>query len=196
MSNLSLKERISLLEEDLLANPPNIKLHNNMPFAILRYEPEHEWAVKKESKLLATRLKNHGKEVHFISMAELLWEAVEASEGLAAVVELENEQGFEAAQEQVAQYLTDSDWSPLHHLLIRRFADLDPAKDMVFLIRAASMAPKLYQLSKLFEEMQGHTNITAILFYPGSQVGTHGLNFMGLKKESDIPGNYRVKIYG
>jgi len=196
MSNLSLKERISLLEQDLLANPPNIKLHNNMPFAILRYEPDHEWTVKKEAKLLATRLKNYGRDVHFISMAELLWEAIAEAEGLDAVVELEKEQGFEAAQEQVAQYLTDPDWAPLHQLLIRRFSSLDPAKDMVFLMRAASMAPRLYQLSKLFEEMQGHTSITAILFYPGGQVGTHGLNFMGLKKETDIPGNYRVKIYG
>jgi hypothetical protein len=196
MPNLSLKERINLLEGDLLDNPPSIKLHNDMPFAILRYDCEDEWTIRKEARLLAVRLRNHGKEVYFISIAELLWQAISESEGLDAIVELEKERGFETAQEQVAQYLTDPDWSPLHELLIRRFSNLDPTKDIVFLTRASSMAPKLYQLSKLFEELQGYTSITAVLFYPGNQVGTHGLNFMGLKKEADIPGNYRVKIYG
>ena len=57
------------------------------------------------------------------------------------------------------------------------------------------MAPGIYHMSKLLDEMQGKTKVTTILFYPGSIEGTTGLRFMDLK-DRDALGNYRVKIYG
>jgi hypothetical protein len=83
----------------------------------------------------------------------------------------------------------------LPDLLSKRMASLDPEKNMVFLIRAASMAPGIYRMSKLLDEMHGRTAVTTILFYPGTLEGTTGLRFMNLK-DQDVQGNYRVKIYG
>ena len=191
----SLKERIDLLEADLKAVPPRIKVHEDLPFAILRYAPDEEWEMRRQAKLLATRLGESGKEVHFVSLAELLWEAITTTEGLEAVVELEKQRGFEAAQEQVTVYLSDRDWRPLPDLLAARLAKLDPKKSVVFLTRAAAMAPAIYHMSKLLEEMKGKTRVTAILFYPGTLEGTTGLRFMDLKDREAL-GNYRVKIYG
>jgi hypothetical protein len=57
------------------------------------------------------------------------------------------------------------------------------------------MAPAIYHMSKLLDEMQGRTRVTTILFYPGTLEGTTGLRFMGLKDREAL-GNYRVKIYG
>ena len=85
----SLKERISQLEGDLRATPMRISAYHDLPLAILRYEPDQEWELRREARHLATRLGNAGKEVRVISLAELLWEAIERSEGLDAVVELE-----------------------------------------------------------------------------------------------------------
>ncbi|MHC5728121.1 MAG: hypothetical protein ACYTXY_29135, partial [Nostoc sp.] len=79
---LSLLDRISLLENDLKAVPPRITVHHDLPFAILRYEPKEEWDVRREAKRLATRMNDCGKEVVTISLAELLWEAIAAAEGL------------------------------------------------------------------------------------------------------------------
>jgi Domain of unknown function (DUF1788) len=189
---LSLLDRISLLEHDLKAVPQRISVHNDLPFAILRYDPKEEWEMRRQAKLLATRMGECGKEVQTISLAELLWEAIENSEGLQAIVDLERERGFNDAQEQVNIYLSDSDWCPLTNLLTTRLQSLDPQKHIVFLTRAATMAPAIYQMSKLFDEMQGQTRITTILFYPGTLEGTTGLRMMGLK----AMGNYRVKIYG
>jgi hypothetical protein len=45
---LSLKERIELLENDLKAKPPRVSVYHDMPFAILRYEPQEEWTLRKE----------------------------------------------------------------------------------------------------------------------------------------------------
>jgi len=191
----SLKERIELLETDLVAKPPRISVYHDLPFAILRYDPEEEWELRKEAKLLATRLGSNGKEVHFVQMSDLLWKAIDETEGLDEVVDLERSRGYLAAQEQVTTYMSDKDWRPLAHLLAERLAGLDPAKSIVFLTRVASMSPGIYHMSMLLDQMQGKTKVTTILFYPGSIEGTTGLRFMDLKDREAL-GNYRVKIYG
>lgn len=192
---LSLRDRIDLLEKDLSATPPRVSVYSDLPFAILRYDPQEEWSVRREARLLATRLKAVGREVHTISLAELLWEIVAETEGLDAVVELERQRGFESAQEQITTYLSDVDWRPLPDALTERMRRLDPDRDVVFLTRAAVMAPAIYHMSKLLDEMQGRTRVITILFYPGTLDGTTGLRFMALKDREAL-GNYRVKIYG
>ncbi|MBN1316702.1 MAG: DUF1788 domain-containing protein [Anaerolineales bacterium] len=192
---LSLKERIELLEKDLTTVPPRISVYHDLPFAILRYDPDQEWEVRRQARLLATRLGNHGKQVHLISLADLLWQAIQETEGIDAIVEMEREWGFEAAQEQVTTYLSDKDWRPLPDILAEKVESLDPKKDIVFLIRAGAMGPAIYQMSKLLDEMHGRTLVPTILFYPGTLEGTTGLRFMGLKDREAL-GNYRVKIYG
>jgi len=191
----SLNSRIELLENDLKANPPRISVYHDLPFAIFRYDPEEEWTLRREARLLATRLEEAGRKTCIVHMSDLLWKAIQDSEGIDAVVELENDRGFLAAQEQVTTYLSDRDWRPLAGLLTERLQSLDTSTEVVFLMRAAAMAPGIYHMSKLLDQMQGKTSFTTILFYPGSIEGTTGLRFMALK-DRDALGNYRVKIYG
>jgi hypothetical protein len=191
----SLKERIELLETDLKAIPPRISVYHDLPFAILRYDPPEEWAMRREARLLATRLQASGKSVHIISMSEILWQAIEETEGLEAVVELERERGYLAAQEQITTYLSDQDWRPLADLVAERLVTYNPATSIVFLTRVAALAPGIYHMSKLLDQLQGKTRVTTILFYPGAIEGTTGLRFMDLK-DREVLGNYRVKIYG
>jgi hypothetical protein len=191
----SLKERIELLENDLKAVPQRISVYHDLPFAILRYDPEEEWTLRREVRLLATRLEEAGREVQIIPMSELLWQSIDESEGLAAVVELERDRGYLAAQDQVTTYLSDRDWRPLADLLAERLSHCNPERTVVLLTRAAVMAPGVYHMSKLLDQMQGRTRVTTILFYPGSIEGTTGLRFMDLKDREAL-GNYRVKIYG
>ena len=190
----SLKDRIELLEDDLKAVPPRISVYHDLPVAILRYEPSEEWALRREVKLLATRLEGAGKEVHIIPMSEFLWKAIEETEGLDAVAELERERGYIAAQEQVTTYLSDKDWRPLPKLLQERLEKLDPVRDVVFLTRVAIMSPGLFHMSKLIDQMTGKTRVMTILFFPGSFEGPSGLLFMGLKERESVA-SFRVKIY-
>ena len=191
----SLKHRIELLETDLRASPPRISVYHDLPFAILRYDPEEEWELRRQVRLLATRLSKAGRQVHCMAMSEFLWKAIEDSEGIEEVVDLERSRGYLAAQEQITTYLSDRDWRPLAGLLSTRLQKLNAEADVVFLTRAASMAPGIYHMSKLLDQMQGKADVTTILFYPGSIEGTTGLRFMALK-DRDALGNYRVKIYG
>jgi hypothetical protein len=192
----SLTNRIDLLETDLKAVPPRISVYHDLPFAILRYDPTEEWELRQEINLLGTRLENVGKEVQTISMSELLWKAIDETEGMDAVVGLERDEGYRRAQDQVTTYLSDKDFKPLAEMLKERLASLDSKKSIAFLTRVAVMSPGLYHMSKLLDEMKGKTRVTTILCYPGTLgEGSTELRFMDLR-DRDALGNYRVKIYG
>ena len=49
-----------------------------MPYAIFRYPPEDEFAVRKEVTLLRTRLEQAGKRVTTVSLAECMTAALDA----------------------------------------------------------------------------------------------------------------------
>jgi hypothetical protein len=197
----SLKDSIAHLESDLKAVPPRINVYQDLPFAIIRYDATDEWALRREIKLLATRLEAMGKAVHIISMSELLWAALEQvhakddDEGLDAIIALEQERGYVEAQQQLTTYLSSKVWMPLWEVLAERLATIDPAHSIVFLTRVAAMSPGIFHMSMLLDKMHGKTRVTTILCYPGSIEGTTGLRFMDLK-DRDALGNYRVKIYG
>lgn len=196
-----LKDSIAPLESDLKAVPPRISVYHDLPFAIMRYNPTDEWELRREIKLLATRLEAVGKTVHMIPMSELLWKALEKvsqkddDEGFEAVVALEKDRGYVEAQQQVTTYLSSKVWVPLWDLLADRLASINPECSVVFLTRVAAMSPGIFHMSMLLDKMHGKTKVPTILFYPGSIEGTTGLRFMELK-DRDALGNYRVKIYG
>lgn len=197
----SLKDSIAPLESDLKAVPPRISVYHDLPFAIMRYDPADEWELRREIKLLATRLEAAGKTVHIIPMSELLWAALDKvnekddDEGLEAVIALERDRGYVEAQQQVTTYLSSNVWTPLWDLLADRLAPINPENSVVFLTRVAAMSPGIFHVSMLLDKMHGKTKVSTILFYPGSIEGTTGLRFMDLK-DRDALGNYRVKIYG
>jgi hypothetical protein len=196
---LSLKDRIELLERDLLATPPAFTMSSDLPFAIFRYDPgnpdENEWLMRREIEHLATR--THiatAKSVHLMSLAKLYWQSIQESEGIEAVVQLERDRGFQAAEEQVATYLSDPDWRSLPDLLVEATQAMSPAHDLVFLYRAAVFAPASYRVSALLEQVMRRMRVPAVLFYPGTWRGS--LNFMNLRSDDEPLGSYRVKIYG
>src|SRR5215218_10171995 len=82
MGSSSLRASIRELEADLTAKPMRISAYHDLPFAILRYDPEEEWSLRREAKHLATRLHNAGKRVQTVSLVELLWKAIDDAEGL------------------------------------------------------------------------------------------------------------------
>jgi hypothetical protein len=133
----SLKDSIAPLESDLKAVPPRISVYHDLPFAIMRYNPTDEWELRRETKLLATRLEAVGKEVHIILMSELLWSALErvhqkdVDEGLEALIELEKARGYVEAQQQVTTYLSNKVWIPLWDLLAERLASISPDNSVV-----------------------------------------------------------------
>ena len=121
---LSLKDRFDLLQADLLADPPAFVMARELPFAIFRYDPNHEdeseWAVRRKIQLLGTQVENQTRQrVVTLSMASLFWKSIQESEDVAGLIALERDHSFQAAERQVNQYLSDPDFRPLCDLLRR-----------------------------------------------------------------------------
>ncbi len=194
----SLSERLEQLEADLAYRPLRFARVSSMPYAIFHYAPEDEHALRREANKLAARLRHQNWRVHFLSLAALLWKAIEACEGLDTLAELEREEGFQAAQAQVFTYLTEDFWQPLPPLVAEAIANLgakDSHRDVVFLYRAGAFAPAMYSMSRLINELADHgVRVPVVLFYPGRREGTFGLRYMNLPERAAL-GNYRVQIY-
>jgi hypothetical protein len=192
----SLEKRIEHLESDLLATPMRINAYHDLPFAILRYDPGDEFSARKQMRFLATRVENAGRKVHFISLGRLLWTAVEETEGIDAIADEERQLGFPRAQETVSTLLSDEAFTPLPDALCNQMEGLDPAIDVVFLVRTAALSPAIYRCAKLLDEMHGRTMVPIILFYPGTLEGESSLRYMDLPgREQTGAYNYRVMIY-
>jgi len=190
----SLKERVRTLEADLKASPMQHYIYHDLPFAIFCYPPDQEWAMRNEIGLLKTRLENDtDRTIEYIYLSELMWQAIDESEGIEAIVELERRSGFEEAQLQINDYLSDPDWRPLPNLLAERLDKLDPVRHIAFIVRAGVLAPNIYRVSKLLDEMKGRTRVPCVLFMPAITEGS-GLRFMGIA-ENEGRGSYHTKVY-
>ena len=193
----SLSERLKQLEADLEYTPPRFVKVSSLPFAIFHYPPQDEWALRRELNSLASRLRNRDRDVYFLSLGQLLWQAIGRCEGLDALVDLEKWDGFDAVQDQVFAYLTEEEWAPLPVLVSEAIHELGathPRRDVVFLYRAGAFAPNMYSMSRLVNELQGRVQTPIVLFYPGGREGTFGLRYMDLRDRAAM-GNYRVQIY-
>jgi hypothetical protein len=190
----SFQDRIKVLENDLSSEPIRISAYHDLPFAIFCYDPKDEYLLRKEAKLLATRLENKGKSIVTISLGQLMWEGISQTRGVDYLIQTEKRFGFNKAQETANNIL--SKLKPLPDMLAQRIEELDSSKHIVFLTRTAALAPAIYRMSKLLDEMHRRTEVPIILFYPGDKEGETELRFMGIEGREGISGyNYRVKIY-
>lgn len=192
---LSLKDLVRNLESDLRSHPPRHYVYSDLPFAVFCYPPQQEWEMRHEIQLLKTRLeKDKCWQISLISLAELLWESIDKTEGMEAITSLERSSGFVSAQSQVYEYLSDPDWRPLPDSLTARLKPLDPQKDLAFLWRAGALAPDMYRVSTLLDKMKGRTSVSCVLFMPATSSENEGLRFMGLS-DLEPRGSYHTKIY-
>jgi len=179
----------------LESNPVRISTYHDLPFAIFQYNPREEYKLRRELQLLLTRLKNTGKNVEIISLAKILWDAIEKNDSLENLFKDEKEFGFLKVQDIIYTYLTDEDFTPLPGLLAAELARLDPEKEIAFINRAGCLAPSIFPISQLMDHMQGKTKVPSVLFYPGCrEEGYAGLRFMCMENRATI-GSYRVNVY-
>jgi hypothetical protein len=170
---------------------PKISSYHNMPYAIFRYPPDDEFAVRSEITMLRTRLEQIGKRVTVISLATCLEKALER-EGITVdeIKTTEEMTGTATMVDTVHKVL--SEFQPLDALVAEQLpAKADPLVDVVFITRAGALFP-FYRTSSLLEQLKGRVKVPSVLFYPGELDGAAGLRFMGVL---DAEHNYRPKIF-
>jgi Domain of unknown function (DUF1788) len=169
---------------------PRISAYHDMPYALFRYDPEEELALRKQVTMLETRLTQKGKRIKRISLAECLDEAMRSQRRLEEWFAAERDQGVETVVETIHAVL--SDYKPLVDLVAKQMPeDPDPLFDVVFILRTGALFP-VYRTFSLLEQLKGRVHVPTILFYPGDLDGAAGLRFMGVL---DAEHNYRPKIF-
>ena len=193
----SLEKDLKTLEEDLVSNPIRISAYHDLPFAIFRYDPNEEFELRKQLRLLAFGLEqNHGKHVRFVSLAQLVW-GVLSEKDLKELYKVERLRGFEAAQNHLHSILSSPHFRPIANEVLAKIKDLNPATDIVFLVRAGGFAPAIYRCSVLLDELHRRTMVPLVLFYPGSAERATDLSFYNQPGSGSLGVyNYRVKVYG
>jgi hypothetical protein len=178
--------------EPILALPdPRTKIsaYHDMPYAIFHYSPQDEFALRKQVRMLQTRLEMKGKRVTTISLAECLDAAMRAERPLEEWFEAERQMGTDTIVETVHAVL--SEYQPLVELVAARMpANADPLHDIVFILRTGALFP-VYRTFALLEQLKGRVHAPTVLFYPGELDGAAGLQFMGVLEAEH---NYRPKI--
>ena len=181
-----------LLEPILLMDDPrpSLSAYHDMPYAIFRYDPEDELPLRKQVTLLKTRLEQHGKRVHTISLAQCLHDALSAQRPIADWIDAEKQNGLEMLVDTIHAVLAEH--ASLVDLVAERLPPApDPKRDLVFITRTGALFP-VYRTFALLEQLKGKVLAPTILFYPGKLEPPSGLSFMGVL---DAEHNYRSKIF-
>ena len=170
---------------------PRLSAYHNMPYAIFRYPPDSEFALRGEITLLRTRLEQIGKRVTTISLAVCLDMALERAGLTAKRIDMaEKRTGTHKMVDTLHKVLADR--QPLDVLVAELLPEHpDPLVDIVFITRAGALFP-FYRTSSLLEQLTDRVATPAILFYPGDLDGAAGLRFMSVL---DAEHNYRPKIF-
>lgn len=181
-----------VLEPILVQKDPRkaLSAYHDMPYALFVYGPQFEYLLRKEVRLLETRLGQKGKQIHRISLAECLEEAMRSQNPLEDWFAIEREQGVQAVVDTIHAVL--SEYAPLPELVAAKMPpNLDPERDVVFILRTGALFPA-YRTFSLLEQLKGRVTAPTVLFYPGDRDGAAGLRFMGVL---DAEHNYRPKIF-
>jgi hypothetical protein len=189
-----LEHRLKQNLEPILELPDprqRISPYHDMPYALFRYDPEDEFLLRQQVKLLETRLEQKGKRVRRISLAQCLDAAMRLQRPLTEWFDVERELGAETVVETVHAVLSEGASSLVDLVSSQLPEDGDPLHDVVFILRTGALFP-MYRTFSLLEQLKGRVHVPTVLFYPGDLDGAAGLRFMGVL---DAEHNYRPKIF-
>lgn len=168
-----------------------ISAYHDMPYALFRYDPEDEFALREQVTLLETRLSQKGKRVRRVSLAECLHTAMIMQRPLADWFDAEREHGTETVVDTVHAVLAEGDSALVDLVASQLPQEGDALDEIVFIVRTGALFP-MYRTFSLLEQLKGRVHAPTVLFYPGDLDGAAGLRFMGVL---DAEHNYRPKIF-
>lgn len=202
----NLASAVAALRHDLLAEGgPRISTMGTYRFAILVYEPDKEFKLRRQIRELSDELEREGWNVLSISLHQLFLDRLrrEDPEVIEAYVRSEKrlirrdpDRGLNYLKDKIAGYVEGPDG--IARDVVERIAKLDDEnpgaadRTLILLGRAGALYP-FFRSSSLLKHIDGKTRgFPVVLLYPGRRDGTTALSFMGeLAADSD----YRPRIY-
>jgi hypothetical protein len=151
------------------------------PFIVYQYQPDQEWPVRRDFGELRRWLESEPRNISCaaVSLASLLWRALDESGFLEELIRQERDAGSDAravqsVYEAVGEILREPPTLP--DRVLEEVAECEP-RTAVFLYRAGALYPA-YRTSTLLDDLRGRLARPVTLLYPGRLVGEYGLSFM------------------
>lgn len=149
-----------------------------VPFFIYQYEPQDEYAVRRELHDLRMWLEADPRNIECdtVSLADVLWKTLEEDGQLDEIINLERAGAYEEAQLAVRQVLSAR--PTFADRVVDRVQARQTDRSAIFLYRAGALYPA-HRTSTLLDELKARIDSPVTLLYPGSISGDYGLRFMG-----------------
>ena len=193
--------RRDLLDED----GPRISTMRNYRFAILLYDPQEEFDLRREIRGLSDELKGSGWNVLSISLRKLMLERLKQvnPKVLDSIIRMEHRlyekdpnRALNHIKEKISLQIEGADGIAKDVIdWIDRFVETYPAESnrtLIFIGRTGSLYP-FFRTSALLKHLDGKThNLPVVLLYPGTRMDLQSLSFMG---ELAADRDYRPRVY-
>ncbi|WP_419865078.1 BREX protein BrxB domain-containing protein [Candidatus Poriferisodalis sp.] len=149
-----------------------------VPFFIYQYEPQDEYAVRRELNDLRMWLEADPRNIECdtVSLADVFWKTLEEGGQLDEIINLERAGAYEEAQLAVRQVLSAR--PTFADRVVDRVQARQTDRSAIFLYRAGALYPA-HRTSTLLDELKARIDSPVTLLYPGSISGDYGLRFMG-----------------
>lgn len=163
------------------------------PYLLYVYPPSVEFEVRRDLGELKLWLEARNVRCMAISLADLMWQALEEAGWLNPLIQAERDaEGDEGALREVIDSVGEILRQPpaLPDRVLAALEDADE-RTAAFLYRAGALYPA-YRTSTLLDDLRSRLNIPVTLLYPGGLVGSYGLRFMD---RCEPTYGYRATIY-
>jgi hypothetical protein len=164
------------------------------PFFHFVHQPEETGDLMRALPRWRARLEEDGWRVHISSIAEMMWQVIDASGRWDAWMEIEPSSSPAETVEAVRDALRTKEGSgqpglapAILNLVSRR------APGELLLLTDAALLHPFFRVRAIESLVHDRVVCPTILFYPGTRAGQFGLRFLGFYPED---ANYRSSIIG
>jgi hypothetical protein len=164
------------------------------PFFHFVHQPAETGDLMRALPRWRARFEEDGWRVHISSIAELMWQVIDASGRWDAWIEIEPDSSPAETVEAVRDALRTKEGSGqpgLAPAILNLVSRREPG-ELLLLTDAALLHP-FFRVRAIESLVHDRVVCPTILFYPGTRAGQFGLRFLGLYPED---ANYRSSIIG
>ncbi|MDF1597473.1 MAG: DUF1788 domain-containing protein [Acidimicrobiia bacterium] len=189
---MSLSRPLQEIRDDVIRFVERSNTTEVPPYFVYVYDPKDEYPVRRDMADLKLAFEANDIRCASISLADLFWEAIDASGDYDAIVGEElarpdDPKALDDIHQTINEILRDE---PSLSQRVRQRMESFPARSVAFLYRAGALYPA-YRTSSLLEDLRERLLVPVVLMYPGHVVGGVGLSFMG---KCEPAHGYRAKI--
>jgi hypothetical protein len=172
-----------------LQSPDVLNPAKSDPIFYFVHAPHQTLELRTKIPLWAAVLRQDGRDVVTLSLADLVWDLIDASGRWDDWLEAESEAELMHINEAVRDVLRAE--HGLVETVARYVAQSIPAR-VLFLTDAGLVHP-YFRLRSLESGLHDRVQVPTVIFYPGRRSGQYGLHFLGFYS---VDGNYRSTLLG